>query len=63
MISLRQIKFKEETPMIRNRKKPVPPRYPNAADRQYYIDRILNALLAIVTGIGAFITLVFLMLL
>lgn len=49
--------------MIRNRKKPVPPRYPNAADRQYYIDKILNTLLAVVTGIGAFITLVFLMLL
>ena len=49
--------------MNRNRKKPVPPRYPNAADRQYYIDKILNALLSVVTGIGAFVTLVFLMLL
>jgi hypothetical protein len=49
--------------MTRQIKKPIAPRYPNAADRQYYLDKLLNGLLAIVTGIGAFVTLVFLMLL
>lgn len=49
--------------MNKNRKNSIPPRYPNAADRQYYIDKFLNGLLAVVTGIGAFVTLVFLLLL
>ena len=39
------------------------PRYPNAADRQYYLNKLLDAALAAATGIGAFITLVFLLLL
>lgn len=49
--------------MTRQTKKPTAPRYPNAADRRYYLDKLLNGLLAIVTGIGAFVTLVFLMML
>lgn len=39
------------------------PRYPNAADRQYYLRKLVDAALAIATGIGAFVTLVFLILL
>ncbi len=39
------------------------PRYPNAADPQYYLRILLDAALAVVTGIGAFVTLVFLILL
>lgn len=49
--------------MTQQTKKVTPPRYPNAASRQYYVDKILNGLLAVVTGIGAFVTLVFLILL
>jgi len=39
------------------------PRYPNSADRQYYLNKLLDAALATVTGIGAIITLAFLLLL
>ena len=49
--------------MNRRTKKPTPPRYPNAADRRYYLDKILNGILAVVTGLGGFVTLVFLILL
>ena len=63
MLSSKQIKLKEDANMNRNRRKPPVPRYPNAADRRYYMEKILNGLLAIVTGIGAFVTLVFFMLL
>ncbi len=45
------------------KKKPVAPRYPNAASPQYYIDKFLDGLLAVVTGIGTFVTLLFLFLL
>lgn len=39
------------------------PRYPNAADRRYYLQKLLDGLLGIATGVGAFVTLVFLLLL
>lgn len=39
------------------------PRYPNVADRSYYLNRLLDAVLATATGIGALIALVFLLLL
>lgn len=39
------------------------PRYPNAADRRYYLGKLLDAALATATCIGALITLVFLLLL
>ena len=39
------------------------PRYPNAASRSYYLNKLLDAALAIATGIGAFVTLAFLILL
>lgn len=45
--------------MTRRTMKSKPPRYPNAADRRYYLDKLLNGILAIVTGLGAFITLLF----
>ncbi len=48
---------------MKNRKSQRIPRYPNAADRRYYLNKLLDAALATVTGIGAFITLVFLLLL
>lgn len=39
------------------------PRYPNAADRRYYLHKLLDGALAVATGVGAFVTLVFLILL
>jgi len=42
---------------------PKAPRYPNAADRRYYLEKLLDGALATVTGIGAFVALVFLILL
>ena len=48
--------------MYTNKKKPTVPRYPNAADRQYFINKFLESLLIIVTGIGTFVTLAFLFL-
>ena len=47
--------------MKKHIKKPAIPRYPNAADRKYYIDKFLNALLAVLTVAGAFVTLTFLL--
>lgn len=39
------------------------PRYPNAADRRYYLHRLLDALLGLATAVGAFVTLIFFLLL
>lgn len=39
------------------------PRYPNAADRRYYMRKLLDGVLALATGVGAFVTLAFLLLL
>ncbi len=39
------------------------PRYPNAADRRYYLHKLVDGLLALATGVGAFVTIVFLLLL
>lgn len=39
------------------------PRYPNAADRRYYLRKLVDGLLALATGVGAFVTIVFLLLL
>lgn len=49
--------------MKKNKKCPKAPRYPNAADRNYYLNKLLDGALATVTGIGAFVALVFLILL
>lgn len=38
------------------------PRYPNAADRGYYLRRLLDAALGVAMGIGAFVTFAFLFL-
>lgn len=39
------------------------PRYPNAADRRYYLHRLLDGILGIATAVGAFVTLIFFLLL
>lgn len=39
------------------------PAYPNAADRRYYLRRLLDGLLAVATAVGAVTVLIFLMLL
>lgn len=39
------------------------PRYPNAADRRYYLQKLVDGLLGIATAVGAFITLIFFLLL
>lgn len=39
------------------------PRYPNAADRRYYLQKLVDGLLGIATAVGAFVTLVFFLLL
>lgn len=48
---------------MKNKKRCRIPRYPNIADRRYYLNKLLDVVLATATGIGAFITLVFLLLL
>lgn len=39
------------------------PAYPNAADRQYFLHKILDGALAVVTAVGAVVVVVFLLLL
>ena len=39
------------------------PRYPNAADRRYYLQKLVDGLLGIATAVGAFVTLIFCLLL
>lgn len=39
------------------------PAYPNAADRQYFLHRLLDGALAVVTTVGAVVALLFLLLL
>lgn len=39
------------------------PRYPNAADRRYYLHKLLDGILGIATAVGAFVTLIFFLLL
>lgn len=39
------------------------PRYPAAADRHYYLHKLIDGVLAIAMGVGAFVALTFLMLL
>lgn len=39
------------------------PAYPNAADRRYYMRKLLDGLLAIATTIGMVVTLLFLLML
>lgn len=48
--------------MKRKMKKRKAPRYPAAADWTYYRDKILNGILAFVTGVGLFTAMVFLFL-
>ncbi len=35
------------------------PRYPCAADRRYYMRKLLDGLLAAATGVGTFVTILF----
>ena len=39
------------------------PAYPNAADRQYFLRRLLDGALAVATAVGAVVAVVFLLLL
>lgn len=39
------------------------PAYPNAADRRYYLRKLLDGLLAVATSVGMVVTIVFLLLL
>ena len=59
--------FKEDNEMktiTANRQNKVRyPAYPNAADRQYFLRRLLDGALAVVTTVGAVVALVFLLLL
>lgn len=38
------------------------PRYPNAADRSYYVQKFLDGLLMVATCVGGFVALTFLLL-
>jgi hypothetical protein len=39
------------------------PAYPNAAERQYFMQRLLDGALAVATAVGAVVVLVFLLML
>lgn len=39
------------------------PRYPAAADRRYYLNKLLDGLLVVATSVGAFVAFAFLVLL
>lgn len=52
-----------KTIAIETKRKRVKPAYPNAADRGYYLHRLLDGLLALATVVGALTALVFLLLL
>jgi hypothetical protein len=58
---------KEETIMktiaVQNKRKTVRPAYPNAADRRYYLGKLLDGVLALATVVGGITALVFLLLL
>lgn len=49
--------------IIRNNVRTSVPRYPNAADRRYYMRKLLDGLLVVATSIGGFVALTFLLLL
>ncbi len=49
--------------VVKNDLKPKAPAYPNAADRSYYLHKLLDAALAIATAVGGVIAFVFLLLL
>ena len=54
---MKKITHNRSNKVIRYRK---PSRYPNAADRRYYIDRLTDALLSAATACGAVTILAFL---
>ena len=37
------------------------PKYPNAADRKYYVDKVINYLLTGVTGFGIGVAMIFIL--
>lgn len=45
-----------------HKRKLVKPAYPNAADRSYYLQKLLDGLLALATVVGGLTALVFLLL-
>lgn len=52
-----------KTITIDHRNKVRYPAYPNAADRQYFLERLLDGALAVATAVGAVVVLVFLLML
>ncbi len=49
--------------VIKNELKSKAPAYPNAADRSYYLHKLLDGALAVATAVGGVVALVFLLLL
>lgn len=52
-----------KTIAVQNKHKSVRPAYPNAADRRYYLQKLLDGVLALATVVGGLTALVFLLLL
>ena len=52
-----------KTIVASNKRKTVKPAYPNAADRSYYLHKLLDGVLALATVVGGLTALVFLLLL
>jgi hypothetical protein len=49
--------------VMKNNLKTKAPAYPNAADRSYYLHKLLDGALAVATAVGGVVALVFLLLL
>lgn len=52
-----------KTIAVQSKRKTVRPAYPNAADRRYYLGKLLDGVLALATVVGGITALVFLLLL
>ena len=51
-----------KTIAIANKRKTVKPAYPNAADRRYYLHKLLDGVLSMATIVGGLTALIFLLL-
>ena len=52
-----------KTAVMKSDLKAKAPAYPNAADRRYYLHKLLDGALAVATAVGGVVALVFLLLL
>lgn len=52
-----------KTIAVQNKRKAIRLTYPNAADRRYYLNKLLDGVLALATVVGGLTALVFLLLL